>query len=125
MYIENDTDLDYLDENELWAVAADRRNLPEIRHSAIQQWMFWDDDGGIDGTGERFELLAQRASSIEDTEIEEDDVEEFDHEGPYFDGAGRLLFGHNGQVYLIDESGDDDYFSDEDDDELSEDELYD
>lgn len=108
MHISDIDRLGDLADDELWDVAADSRNLPDIRHEAIRMWLFADDD--LDGeSGGRLTELKERAAVISADETEEDDIEEYDRQqGPYFDGEGRLIVEHDGVQYLIEDLGDQD-----------------
>ncbi len=98
MRIGSAEELDTLNERELWAVAADVANEPSLRFEAIRTWL-QPDDGDEQ---ERMELLRQRATRLDPTEVEEDDIEEWYRQAPYFDGTGRLIVEYDGVMYLID-----------------------
>src|SRR6185436_11889030 len=107
MYVASIEQLDDLSDEELWNAAADVRNNADIRHEAIQRWLFPgtgdpDEDGGA-----RLRELRERATIIENDELEEDDIEDFDRAGPYFDGEGRLIVEHDGVKYLVDSDDED------------------
>jgi hypothetical protein len=110
MKIEEMDQLDSLMDSSLWEVAADRQNLPEIRQEALQRWLFPEDDNPDadpdDVSGGRLAELRQLATVIENDEIEEDDLEDDNEMGPYFDDQGQLLLRHNGVIYLIDSEDD-------------------
>jgi|RhiMetdeSRZDD1v2_1073273.scaffolds.fasta_scaffold1816859_1 hypothetical protein len=108
--------LDALSDDQLWDVAANVRNNPDIRHEAIQRWLFPGDssDSDQDG-GARLKELRRRATVLPNDELEEDDIEELYRTAPYFDGQGRLILEHDGVQYLIDSDSEDmDLLSDED-----------
>lgn len=102
--------LDDLSDDQLWETAADTRNAGEVRQEAILRWLFPEDiDPDIDPEelgGSRLRELRERATIIDEEEIEEDDIEDFERSGPYFDTFGRLIMEHDGVLYLI-ESEDD------------------
>ena len=110
MAITSINDLDNLSDDELWDVASNTRIAADIRHEAIQRWLYPEDtnpdadpeelDGG------RMRELAERATILEADEVEEDDIEDLYRQAPYFDGAGRLLLDYNGVQYLIDSDDD-------------------
>ena len=102
MYITSIEQLDNPTDNELWNVAANVRNNADIRHEAIQHWLFPDDGDPQDDGGARLQELMQRATILENDELEEDDIEELYRSAPYFDGQGRLILEHDGVQYLID-----------------------
>jgi hypothetical protein len=104
MQIETLDELDTLNPDQLWAAASNAANDPEIRHEAIQRWLFPEASvpGSEDDT--RLTELRRRARRLAPDEVEEDDIEDIRHPGsPYFDGAGRLMIEHDGVQYLIDE----------------------
>ncbi|MCC7448251.1 MAG: hypothetical protein IT324_12600 [Anaerolineae bacterium] len=113
------TDMDQLDglsDDELWSVAANTRIAADIRHEAMQRWLYPEETNpDVDPEeigGGRMRELRARATIMEQDELEEDDIEELDRRGPYFDGQGRLLVEYNGVQYLIDsddEEMDEDY----------------
>lgn len=103
MRVESPEELDTLSEDELWAVAANTANDPALRHEAIRTWLYPEIDGTTpDEEPARMDELCARATRIERDEVEEDDIEELHRQGPYFDGAGRLIVEYNGAMYLID-----------------------
>ncbi len=106
MYILSWDALDDLDDDELWEVASDTRNSTDIRYEAIARWLFPDDGNPDDESGLRAGELRKRATILGKHEVEEDDIEEFDRTGPYFDGEGRLIVEHDGVQYLIDSDED-------------------
>ena len=118
MYVVSIERLDDLSDDELWNVAANVRNNPDIRHEAIQRWLFPgngdpDTDGGL-----RLKELRRRATVLPNDELEEDDIEELYRSAPYFDGQGRLLIEHDGVQYLIDSDDEDlDLVADDDDED--------
>jgi hypothetical protein len=125
MYVASLEQLDDLSDDELWDAAANVRNNADIRHEAIQRWLFPgtgdpDEDGGA-----RLRELRERATIVENDELEEDDIEEFERTGPYFDGEGRLLLEHDGVQYLIDSDDEDmdEAFDDDEGMELADDDL--
>jgi hypothetical protein len=114
-------ELEDLTDDELWEVAADVRIAADIRHEAIRLWLFPDSIDPVDdpddlGGGRMRELIA-RATPIDNDEIEEDDIEDFDRYGPYFDGTGRLVIEYDGVQYLIDSLDDEGAYDGVDDDE--------
>jgi hypothetical protein len=106
MAITSIDELDNMSDDQLWEVAANTRINAEIRHEAIQRWLYpevLDSDADPDDFGGSKMLeLAERATIIEDDELEEDDIEDLYRAAPYFDGQGRLLLEYNGVQYLID-----------------------
>ncbi len=102
MYIFSMDELDDLSDDELWEVAADTQNATDIRYEAIQRWLFPEYGDPEEQGGMRVSELRRRATILPRHEIEEDDIEDFDRHGPYFDGEGRLIVEHNGVQYLID-----------------------
>ncbi len=112
MYILSWDALDDLSDDDLWDVAADARNSTDIRYEAISRWLFPDNGNPDDESGLRAGELRQRATILPPDEVEEDDIEEFDRKGPYFDGEGRLIVEHDGVMYLVDT--DEDNYLDED-----------
>lgn len=111
MAITSINDLDNLSDDELWETAANTRISAEVRHEAIQRWLYPEDTNpdadpeALDGG--RMRELAARATILEDDEVEEDDIEDQYRSAPYFDGAGRLLLDYNGVQYLIDSEDED------------------
>ncbi len=108
------TDIDQLDglsDDELWSVAANTRIAADIRHEAIQRWLYPEEttpDVDPDETGGgRIQELRARATALEKDEVEEYDLEDADRRGPYFDGQGRLIVEYNGVQYLIDSDDED------------------
>ncbi len=99
MQVDSVEELDNLSDNELWNVAASRRNEPDVRHAAMQRWLFPDmvDDWEAN---ERVRELKRRASRIKD-DVPEEQFEYNYHEGIYFDAEGRMVIEHNGVKYLI------------------------
>lgn len=106
MYVDDLDQLDALTDDQLWEVAADAHIAAELRHEALQRWLYPEDnDPDIDQDelgGGRMPELIERATLLDPDEVEEDDIEEFDRSGPYFDGEGRLIVEYNGAQYLID-----------------------
>ena len=100
MYVTSIEQLNNLSDDELWNVAANTRNNADIRHEAMQRWLFPGD--GDDQDGSRLRELRERATVIENDELEEDDIEDLYQRAPYFDGEGRLIIEHDGVQYLID-----------------------
>src|SRR5258708_1325124 len=103
----NDIDqLDTLNDDQIWEVAADTHNTAEIRQEAIQRWLFPDEtnpDADPDKlSGGRLRELQQRATVLDNDEFEEDDIEDIEEMAPYFDRQGRMLLAHDGLQYLID-----------------------
>jgi hypothetical protein len=103
--------LDNLNGDQLWEVAADRYNSADIRQQAIGRWLFpsgtdsdVDDD---DPTSTRLHKLQLRASVLESDEINENDTQDAGEMAPYFDSQGRLILEHDGVSYLIDTLEDD------------------
>lgn len=105
MHIDDIDALEELNENQLWSVAADTSNFSDIRFEALRMWLFdeADPDGATDG---RMDELIDRATVMESDEVEEDDIEDLERTGPYFDGAGRLIVEYDGVKYLIEEEDD-------------------
>jgi len=105
MRIHNIDQLDMLTDPQLWEAASDTHNPAEIRQQAIQRWLFPDetnpDTGPDDLSGGRLRDLQQRATVLENDEMDEDDIEDVDGMAPYFDTQGRLILKHNGLSYLI------------------------
>jgi hypothetical protein len=101
MYVASIQQLDELSDEELWNVAANVRNNANVRHEAIQRWLFPGDGKDYDG-GSRLRELKERATVLDNDEIEEDDTEDLYRTAPYFDGQGRLILEHDGVQYLID-----------------------
>ena len=106
------------DDNQLWEIAANRRNHPMVRHKAIRRWLALDEDAENPIPIERLSLLEAQAVRLDPDEIEEDDIEDQNHHGPFFDGAGRLLIEHNNKLYLIEPLDDDDYADADAEDDL-------
>ncbi len=102
MYVTSIAQLDDLADDELWNVASNVRNNADVRHEAIQRWLFPGDGNPEDDGGSRFAELKLRATVLPNDELEEDDIEELYRSAPYFDGAGRLIIEHDGVQYLID-----------------------
>ncbi len=104
-------DLDDLNDDELWKVAADPRVSTIIRHEAIQRWLFPEETNPDikpdDADGGRLRELRERATILQYDEVEEDDIEDLDHIGPFFDGQGRLIVEHDGVLYLVDSMDED------------------
>ena len=103
--------LDDLNDDELWEVAANRHNAAEIRQEAIGRWLFPGetnaDAAPDDMGGGRLRELMQRAAVLESDEINENDTEDAGEMAPYFDSQGRLILEHDGVSYLIDTQDDD------------------
>ncbi len=108
MYILTMDELDDLSDDALWEVAADTHNATDIRYEAIARWLFPDNGDPDDEGGMRVVELRRRATVLGTHEVEEDDIEELDRKGPYFDGEGRLIVEHDGVQYLI-ETDEDSY----------------
>jgi hypothetical protein len=107
----NDIDqLDTLTDAQLWEVAADTHNTAEIRQQAIQRWLYPDetnpDADPEELSGGRLRELRQRATVLENDEVNEDEIEDVEAMAPYFDTQGRLILQHDGVSYLIDGQGD-------------------
>ena len=106
MAITSNDQLDDLTDDELWEVAANTRIAAEIRHEAIQRWLFPEETNPNatpdDIDGGRLNELRSRARPVPQDEVEEDDIEDLYRNAPYFDGQGRLLLDYNGTRYLID-----------------------
>ena len=102
--------LDTITDAQLWDVAADTRNPPEVRQEAIQRWLYPDETNPNsdpeDLSGGRLRELRQLATVLESDEISEDEIEDVEEMAPYFDTQGRLILEHDGVSYLID--GEDD-----------------
>jgi hypothetical protein len=114
-------ELEELTDGELWEVAADVHIAADIRHEAIRMWLFPESTDPVDdpdnlGGGRIRELIAL-ATPVDPDEIEEDDIEEFDRSGPYFDGQGRLFVEYEGVQYLVDSLDDEGAYDGVDDDE--------
>ncbi len=113
MYVTSIEKLDDLSDDDLWKVAANVRNNADIRHEAIQRWLY-PGHSDTDGGG-RLKELRRRATILQKDELEEDDIEELYRLAPYFDGGGRLLLEHDGVQYLIDSDDEDmDLIADDD-----------
>ena len=107
MMIDDTDQLDNLTDDQLWEVAADTHNTPEIRQEAIRLWLFPEDidpDADPDDLdGGRLRELRMRASVLDSDEVEEDEdeIEDIEEMAPYFDTQGRLILRHDGVSYLI------------------------
>ena len=98
--------LDDLTDDELWEVAANTRIESEIRHEAIQRWLFPEEtnpDAYPDELeGGRLNEMRARATRLPKDEVVEDDTKDQERNAPYFDTSGRLIVEYNGAQYLID-----------------------
>lgn len=110
MFVQDSEQLDLLTDDQLWEVAANHSNTPEIRQEAIQLWLFPDEtleDADPDAlSGGRLRELKARATVIDTESLEDDDIEDIDAMAPYFDVEGQMILFHDGVSYLI-ESQDD------------------
>src|SRR5260370_38984084 len=97
--IEDMDQLDALTDNQLWEVAGDTHNAPEIRQEAIQRWLFPDEtnpDADPDElSGGRLHELRQRATILDMDEMDENEIEDVEGLAPYFDTEGRLILQHD------------------------------
>ena len=102
--------LDTLSDDQLWEAAANTQNTAEIRQQAIQRWLSPDEtnpDAGTDDLiGGRLRELRQRATVLDNDEVDEDNIEDIEAMAPYFDMQGRLILMHDGVSYLIDGADD-------------------
>lgn len=108
MRIDDIDQIDDLNDEQLWEVAADTYNEGEIRLEAIQRWLYPDDpDASPDELGGgRLGELRELATVLEDDETIDDEIQNDDEMAPYFDTEGRLILIHNGVTYLIDSDED-------------------
>jgi hypothetical protein len=110
MKIDEIDQLDMLNDAQLWEVAANTDNGAEIRQQAIQRWLFPDEtnpDARPDElSGGRLHELLQRATVLDNDEMDENDIEDVEGMAPYFDTEGRLILQHDGVSYLIDSLND-------------------
>lgn len=108
MHILSLDNLDDLNDKQLWALAADMQNEPDIRQAAMERWLYPDESGEGDIDEERrWQVFTRRAEKLERDEVDEAETEDYgDDEGIYFDGEGRLIVAHNGQQYLVEMPGD-------------------
>jgi hypothetical protein len=105
LLIDDIDQLDTLTDAQLWEVATDKHNAAAIRQPAIQRWLFPGetnpDADPDDLSGGRFRELRQRATVLENDEMDEEDIEDVEGLAPYFDTQGRLILQHDGVSYLI------------------------
>src|SRR5260221_14589168 len=92
--------LDDLSDDELWEVAANTRIESEIRHEAIQRWLYPEETN----------------PDTNPDEVDEYDSEDQASNASYFDAEGRLIVEYNGTQYLIDTVDEDEL----DDDDITE-----
>jgi hypothetical protein len=125
MYVTSIEQLDNLSDDDLWNVAANTRNNADIRHEAIQRWLYPGSGDPDEDGGARLHELRERATVLEKDELEEDDIEDFYLRAPYFDGEGRLLIEHDGVQYLIDSDDEtaDELYDDDEGMELADDDF--
>ena len=94
-----------LSDAQLWEVATNRHNAANIRQEAIRRWLFPGetnpDSDPDDLRGGRLRELRERATVLEDDEMDEDNIEDVEEMAPYFDTQGRLILQHDGVSYLI------------------------
>ncbi len=100
--IETLEDLADLSDEELWEVAASRRNMAEIRYAAMEQWLRLED---MEAADIQFKHLKRRATRLEADELDEYEFEDKYNQGIYFDDEGRLIVEHDGVQYAVEPSG--------------------
>jgi hypothetical protein len=121
MEVSSMEELDGLTPEQLWEVAADVGNNPEIRHAAISDFLFPDDED------DRLDQLLQLGTEVTLDDLpEEGNFQEMHQLGPFFDQEGNLIVEHDGIYYMIDPLDDvGDMFHEEDIDDLREQERRD
>lgn len=81
MYVDDIEQLDDLSDDQLWEVAANTRVATDIRHEAIQRWLYPQETEPYadpdEFAGGRLHQLRQRATILEDDEVDEYEVEDF------------------------------------------------
>ena len=96
--------LDDLSPDDLWYVAGSRNVEADIRHAAMQRWLF-PDVTEDELSEQRLEQLEARAQIVDDSEAEQES-EDGEHQGIYFDDEGRMIVEYNGVNYALEPSGD-------------------
>src|SRR5450432_973174 len=96
--------LDDLSADDLWYVAGSRNVEADIRHAAMQRWLY-PDETEDELSEERLEQLEARAEKVDDSEAEQES-EDGEHQGIYFDDEGRIIVEYNGVSYALEPSGD-------------------
>jgi len=102
--IETVEQLDDLSADDLWYVAGSRNVEADIRHAAMQRWLY-PDETEDELSEERLEQLEARAEKVDDSEAEQES-EDGEHQGIYFDDEGRIIVEYNGVSYALEPSGD-------------------
>ena len=104
--IDDMEDLDILTDDQLWEVAADTHNPPDIRQEAIHRWLAPDEtnpDADPENLGGgRLRELKRRTQVLESDVVAEEEIEDVEAMAPFFDSQGRLILQHDGVFYLID-----------------------
>ena len=96
--------LDNLSPDDLWYVAGSRNIEADIRHAAMQRWLF-PNESEDELSEERLEQLEARAEIVDDSEVEQES-EDGEYQGIYFDDEGRIIVAYNGVNYALEPSGD-------------------